>query len=124
MSNFVQNSIQFSADCFQNNGLCVITPESFLFLDDAKEDAAIAQLHMECGKVVLIPDALNKGQTFLYHTSCDRITDVVNQIFQDALEELVHISQLDAEQTLGELCRRRVAMQYGECKAKVDGFSF
>jgi hypothetical protein len=124
MSNFVQNSTQFAADCAQDNGLCIITPENFLFLDDGKEDAAIDHLQMECGKIVLIPDAVNKGQTFLYHMSCDRITDVVNQIFQDALEESVSIAQADAEQTLGELCRWRVAMPCDECKLKVEGFSF
>jgi hypothetical protein len=79
---------------------------------------------MECGKVLLIPDAVNKGQTLLYHTSCDRITDVVKQIFQNALEELVCISQLNAEQTLGELYRRRVAMHLDDCKAKIEAFSF
>ena len=124
MSNFVRNSPHFAADCVQDNGLCIVAQENFLFLVNGKEDAAIDCLQRDCGKVVLIPDTLDQGQAFLYHTSCERITDVVNQIFQGELEEPVSVSRLDAEQTLGELCRRCVTMPYDDCKLRVEGFSF
>lgn len=124
MSKFVQNSIQFSADCVQDNGLCKVALDNFLFLDDGKEPAAIDRLEKECGKVVLIPDSSNKGQSFLYYTSCERMNDAVNQVFRDHLEAPASVSRLDAEMTLGELHRRRITMSYDECRAKVKGFSF
>ncbi len=124
MGNFVQNSSQFSADCVKDNGLCLITPAHFLFLGDSREDEAIAELQRECGNIVLIPDATNQERTLLYHMSCERITDVVQQIFQDALEAPVTVSHLDAEMTLGELCRRPVVLPYEECRQKVDAYSF
>lgn len=124
MSKFVQNPIHFSADCVQDNGLCMITQENFLFLDDGTEHMAIDHLQRKCGKVVLIPDTSNKGQAFLYHTSCERMTDVVNQIFQDYLEPPASVSQADAEMTLGELHRQCVTMSYEDCRVKVEGFSF
>jgi hypothetical protein len=98
--------------------------DNFLFLDDGKEHAAIDYLEKECGKVVLIPDSSNKGQSFLYYTSCERMNDAVNQVFRDHLEAPASVSRLDAEMTLGELHRRRITMSYDECRAKVKGFSF
>lgn len=124
MTSFVQNPIQFAADCVPNNGLCMVAPENFLFLDDGKEDAAIDYLERKCGKVVLIPDASNKAQALLYHTSCERMTDVVQQIFQDDLQAPASVSRLDPEMTLGELHRRCVKMSYSDCKAKVQAFGF
>jgi hypothetical protein len=35
---------------------------------------------------VIIPDMSCEGQALLYHTSCQRMTDVVTQIFQNCLE--------------------------------------
>jgi hypothetical protein len=124
MSKFIKNSIQFSADCVQDNGLCKVDLDNFLFIDDGKELAAIDRLERECGKVVVIPDSSNKGQAFLYYTSCERMSDAVNQIFQDHLEAPASVSRLDAEMTLGELLRRSVTMSYDDCRAKVKGFSF
>lgn len=124
MGKFIQNSISFSADCVQDNGLCKVDLDNFLFLDDGKETAAIDRLERECGKVVLIPDSSNKGQAFLYYTSCERMNDAVNQIFHDHLEAPASVSRLDAEMTLGELHRRRITMSYDECRSKVKGFSF
>jgi hypothetical protein len=124
MTNFVQNPIQFAADCVPANGLCAVAPENFLFLDDGKEDTAIDYLERKCGKVVLIPDASNKGQALLYHTSCERMADVVQQIFAADLQAPVSVSRLDPEMTLGELHRRGVKMSYADCKTKVQAFSF
>lgn len=124
MSRFVENSTQFSADCARQNGRCRVVRENILFLDDGKELAAVDQLQRKCGHVVVIPDLSLKGKALLYHTSCERMTDLVNQIFQNCLESPVSLPQSNAEMTIGELHRRAVTISYDECKAKVSGFSF
>ena len=124
MSPFVANPVDFSADCARENGQCVVVREQFLFLDDGKEQAAIAHLQTKCGHVVIIPDASDKGRALLYHTGCGRMTDVVNQIFQDDLEAPASLPQYASEMTVGELHRRCVTIPYDDCKAKVEGFSF
>ena len=124
MSQFVENSIHFAAECVRQNGQCRIVRENILFLDDGKELAAIDQLQRKCGHVVIIPDGAFKGKALLYHTSCERMTDVVNQIFQDCLESPVRLPQFNLEMTVGELHRRRVTISYDDCRAKVSGFRF
>jgi hypothetical protein len=124
MSHFVTNPVDFSAECLRENGQCVVVRENILFLDDGKEPAAIAHLQMKCGYVAIIPDTSNEGQALLFHTSCQRMTDVVRQIFQDSLEAPATLPQHDSEMTVGELHRRRVTLPYDECKIKVEEFSF
>lgn len=102
----------------------MIDRENILFLDDGKEHAAIAHLQMKCEHVVIIRDTLDKEQALLYHTSCQLMIDVVNQVFQDYLEAPVSLSQHFSEMTVGELHRRCVAISYDDCKVKVEGFSF
>jgi hypothetical protein len=124
VSRFVENSTQFSADCARQNGRCRVVRENILFLDDGKELAAVDQLQKKCGHVVVIPDVSFKGKALLYHTSCERMSDVVSQIFRDCLESPERLPQSNAEMTVGVLHRRSVTISYDECKAKVDGFSF
>ena len=124
MSQFVENSVQFGAECVRQKGHCQVARENILFLDDGKELAAVDQLQRKCGHVVIIPDVSAKGKALLYHTSCDRMTDVVNQIFQDCLESTVSLPQFNSEMTIGELHRQRVAISYADCRARVDGFRF
>jgi fibrillarin-like rRNA methylase len=124
MSDFVTNPIEFSAECVRDNGQCVVDRKNIIFLDDAKESAAIAQVQEKCGYVVIIPDTSNQGQALLYHTSCQRMTDVVSQIFQDSLQAPVSLPQQFSEITVGELHRRRVTLPYDDCKLRVAGFSF
>ena len=124
MSKFVQNPIHFAADCVHDNGLCPVVRENFIFLNDGKEHMAIDHLQRKCGEVVIIPDTSNKEQAWLYHTSCERMTDVANQIFQDHLKSPASVPQPDAEMMVGELHRQSVTMSYDDCRAKVEGFSF
>lgn len=124
MSRFVTNPTGFSADCAREQGECTVERENIVFLDDGEEPAAIARLQERCGRVVIIPDATSRGQAFLYHTSCQRMTDVVRQIFEDALESPASLPQHYSEMTVGELHRRRLNIPYDDCKRKVDGFGF
>lgn len=124
MRMYLKNSLDFSADCAHTQGQCVVARENILFLDDGKEHIAIELLQEKCGIVVITPDASNQGQAWLYHTSCDRMTDVVTQIFQDHLQAPTSIHQSDSEMMVGELHRCRIDIAYSDCRARVDGFSF
>lgn len=124
MSKYVQNPTHFAAECVRQDGHCRIARENILFLDDGKEHIAIEHLQRRCGSVVIIHDASDKRQSLLYHTSCERMTDVVHQIFQDHLGAPASLPQPASEMSLGELHRRCVSISYEDCKAKVQGFSF
>ena len=124
MSRFVENPTDFSAECQRQDGQCVITRENILFLDDGKELAAVDHLQRSCGFVVIVPDMSYEGKALLYHTSCQRMTDVVTQIFQDCLEAPVSLPQHALEMTLGELHRRCITISYDDCRARVEGFDF
>lgn len=121
MSRFIENPTDFSAECTCKAGLCAIARENFLFLDDGNELTAVGRLQTKCGHVVIIPDASDKA--VLYHTSCQRMSDVVSQIFEDAIGAPASLPHApSAEMTLGALYRRRVAISYEHCRAKVEGF--
>jgi hypothetical protein len=124
MSHFVTNPVDFSAECVREGGQCTVVIENFIFLDDGEEPAAIAYLQDNCGHVVIIPDTSNDGQVLLYHTSCQRMTDVVNQIFQDSLEAPTSLPQHFSEMSVGELQRRCVTVRYDDCRVKVEAFGF
>jgi hypothetical protein len=124
VSHFVENSVQFAAECVRRNGQCRVVRENILFLDDGKELAAVDQLQRKCGHVVIIPDVSLKDKALLYHTSCDRMTDVVNQIFEGCLEPPVRLPQFNSEMTIGELHRRGIDISYADCRARVEGFRF
>lgn len=124
MNTFVENPVHFAADCACRGGRCRIDRENILFLDDGNELAAVDHLQMKCGHVVIVPDASDRGRAWLYHTSCDRMTDVVEQIFQDCLEAPASFPQPASEMSIGELQRRCVTLSYADCRAKVDGFGF
>jgi len=124
MSDFVTNPTEFSAECARESGRCTVDRKNILFLDDGEESGAIAHLRMKCGYVIVIPDASNKDRALLYLTSCQRMTDVVSQIFEGSLEALTSLPQRPTEMTLGELHRRCITMPYDECKARVEHFSF
>lgn len=124
MSQFVENPADFSAECRAQNGRCTVVRENVIFLDDGNELAAVDRLQWKCGYVVIVPDISVEGKALLYHTSCQRMTDVVEQIFQDSLEAPVSLPQHAPEMTLGELRRRCVTMSYDDCRARVEGFDF
>lgn len=124
MRTYVENPIHFAAECVRKDGRCVIVRDNILFLDDGSDLAAVDHLHRKCGHVVIVPDASDRAKALLYHTSCDRMADVVKQIFRECLEAPVSLPQLDAEMTVGELHRRRVTMSYDDCRATVEGFDF
>ncbi len=124
MSQFVENSTDFSADCMRQHGRCVVVRENILFLDDGKELDAVDRLQWKCEYVVIIPDMSYKGKALLYHTSCRRMTEVVKQIFQDCLGAPLSLPQRASEQTIGELYRRCVTISYDDCRARVEGFDF
>ena len=124
MSKFVKNPREFAADCAWKDGQCEILRGNFLFLDDGNELAAISQLQTRCGHVVIIPDASGKEQAMLYHTSCHRMSDVVEQIFQHHLEPPASVRRGASEMTVGELYRRSVTVSYDHCREMVAGFSF
>lgn len=125
MSPFVENPADFSAECRCRGGRCMIARENFLFLDDGNELAAVGRLQTRCGHIVIIPDASARGRAVLYHTSCQRMTDVVSQIFRDALGAPATLPQAaSAEMTLGALYRRPLTLPYERCRAKVEGFAF
>jgi hypothetical protein len=123
MTRFVENPIEFSADCVRQHGKCEVVLENFLFIDRGNELAAIDRLLRKCGHVVIIPDGPDEAQALLYHTSCQRMTDVVSQIFQDSLGSPASLPQASQEMTVGELFRRKVTLSYGRCREKVEGFA-
>ena len=124
MSQFVQNPTDFSAECMQCNGQCAVARENIVFLDNGKEFAAVDHLQWKCGHAVIIPDISHKEKALLYHTSCQRMTDVVKQIFPDCLEAPVSLPQHESEMTLGEPHRLCVTISYDDCRARVDSFDF
>jgi hypothetical protein len=124
MTSFVKNPVDFAADCARENGQCVVARENFVFLKDGNEPAAIKELQMKCGRVVFVPDKARKGSTLLYHTSCQRMTDVVTRIFKDALGAPASLPLGATEMTVGELYRRPVAISYEGCRSKVENFAF
>ena len=124
MSQFVENPTDFSAECVRQNGRCIVVRENILFLDDGKELAAVDHLQSKCGYVVIIPDMSYRGKALLYHTSCQRMTDVIKQIFQDCQEAPVSLPQRASEMTIGELHRRCVTISYDDCRVRVEGFCF
>jgi hypothetical protein len=124
MTKFVRNPTDFAAECARQNGQCVVARENFLFLKDGDEPAAVKELQMECGHVVVIPDASRKGQALLYHTSCRRMTDVVSQIFEKHLGAPASLPATASEMTVGELYRRSVTISYDRCRSKVKEFDF
>lgn len=124
MSDFKKNPTDFSAMCARSGGECTVERENILFLDDGEETAAVAHLQLKCGNVVITPDPSNPKQAVLYHTSCQRMTDVVEQIFQSDLQEPESLPQQAVEMSLGEVHRHSVGIPYDECKVKVAEFSF
>lgn len=122
MNAFVENPTDFAAECARLKGRCPVSPANFVFLDEGDELAAVDRLQRKCGSVVIIPDP--SGRALLYHTSCQRMTDLVRQIFEDELGAPARLPHADREMTLGELHRRRVAASYAHCRAKVADFSF
>ncbi len=124
MNQFVQNSTDFSVECQRHSGLCEISQENILFLDDGNEDDAVNRLQLECRYIVVIPVLSSKNEAMLYHTGCHRMTDVVRQIFQDNLKLPVSLPQYDLEMTLGELHRHSLVISYSDSKARVERFSF
>lgn len=124
MSHFAKNPSDFSATCQCRDGECVVSRDNILFLDGGEELAAVDLLQRECGRVVVIPDLSSEEKSLLYHTSCQRMTDVVLQIFEGCLEEPTRLPQYNSELSLGELHRRAVSIPYGDCRARVDGFDF
>lgn len=120
----VHNPIHFAAECVQQEGRCAIARDNIVFLEDGDEVAAVNLLNMKCGRVVIIPDTADKGRAILFHTSCDRMTDAVRQIFRSDLGAPASVPQAAAEMTVGELHRRRVAISFDECRTRVDGFGF
>ncbi len=124
MSQFVENPTDFSVACLRRNGRCRVARENILFLDDGNEFAAVDHLQVKCEHVVIIPDRSHSGMALLYHTSCQRMTDVLEQIFQDCLEAPVSFPQRASEMTLGEMHRRCVTISYDDCRVRVEGFGF
>ena len=124
MSQFVENSTDFSAECLLQMGRCRVDRKNILFLDDGNQHAAVDRLQRKCGYVVIIPDVSCKEKALLYHTSCQRMTDVVKQIFQDCLEAPVSFPQRASEMTIGEMLRRCVTISYHDCKVRVKDFGF
>ncbi len=124
MSQLVENPTDFAAECLRQNGRCMVVRENILFLDDGKELAAVDHLQWKCGYVVILPDMSYEGKALLYHTSCQRMTDVIKQIFQDCLEAPESLPQRASEMTIGELHRRCVTISYDDCRARVEGFDF
>ena len=82
MSQFAENPTDFSAECRRQDGRCAVVRENVIFLDGGTELDAVDHLQWRCGYVVIIPDMSYKGKALLYHTSCQRMTDVVKLIFQ------------------------------------------
>lgn len=124
MSQFVDNATDFSVECMCKKGRCRVNRKNILFLDDGNQPAAVNHLQWQCGYVVIVPDTTRQEKALLYHTSCQRMTDVVNQIFPECLEAPVSFAQHGSEMTLGELHRRGVALSYDDCRKRVEHFDF
>jgi hypothetical protein len=124
MGTFAQNPVHFASDCAVQGGRCVVARENVIFLDDGSELAAVDSLQMRCGRIVIVPDSAGRAQAWLYHTSCDRMTDVVEQLFPDCLGAPARFPQPASEMTVGELLRRRISIPYDDCRARVEGFDF
>ncbi len=124
MSQFVENSTDFAADCRRHGGRCPVVRENILLLDDGDEFAAVSRLQRKCGYVVIIPDTAHDEKALLYHFSCQRMTDVVKQIFHGCMEAPTSFPQQASEMSLGELYRRGITMPYDDCKARVEAFDF
>jgi hypothetical protein len=121
VSRFVDNSVEFAAECKYRGGHCAVLRKNILFLDDAREIAAVDCIQAKCGHVVIIPDS---SGALLYHTSCARMTDVVNQIFPDCLGAPVSLPYAAPEMSVGELQRHHVGIPYVDCQARVRDFDF
>ena len=124
MGRFVENPVQFAADCACREGRCVIDRDNFLFLDDGDDLAAVDRLQSRCGNVVIAPDPSDRRRALVYHTSCDRMSDVVGQIFLGHLGTPESLPQADPEMSIGALYRRGVAIAYDDCRARVARFPF
>lgn len=125
MNRYVENPADFSAECTCRGGVCKVARENFLFLDDGNELAAVGRLQSRCGHVVIIPDEPGGTRAVLYHTSCQRMSDVVHQIFREALEAPSSLPHAPSgEMTLGALYRRGIAIAYDHCKTRVARFGF
>ena len=124
MSQFVENSTDFGAECLRHKGRCKVVRENILFLDNGNELAAVDHLQWKCWDVVIVPDMSYQEKVLIYHTSCQRMTDVVKQVFQDCLEVPVSLPQRTSEMTVGELHRRCATISYADCRLRVEGFSF
>ncbi len=124
MDQFRENRTDFSVECQHQDGQCEMIRENILFLGEENELAAVERLQMKCGYVVITPDMSHKGKALLYHSSCQRMTDVVTRIFEDCLEAPASFAQPISELTLGELYRRSVTISYDDCRVKVDDFRF
>ena len=124
MTKFVENPVHFGAECERQNGKCAVVRENILFLDNSEEHVAINFLQKKCGHVVIMPDNSDNSHALLYHTSCERMTDVVSRIFQDQLGTPARLPQSASDMTVGELHRRSVSISYADCRQKVQGFRF
>jgi hypothetical protein len=124
MTCFIDNPVHFSADCMRHDGRCAVGRENFLFMEDGQEISAIDRLQNKCGYVAVIPDASGARGAWLYHTSCPRMTDAVEQIFSGCLTASQSVPQSTSEMTVGEIRRRGITMSYADCIARVDRFRF
>ena len=124
MSVFVKNSTDFGADCARTDGECMVVRDNIIVLDEAHEHLAIDRLQRRCGSVVIIPDGADDKRAWLYHTSCKRMADVVERIFDGHLHTASAVAQPDAEMMIGELHRRQVGLPLHDCRSRVDGFDF
>lgn len=124
MTPFVDNPVDFAADCACHGGRCRIARDDFLFLDDGREIAAVDWLQRRCGHVAVIAGTAAGADARLYHTSCRRMSDAVERIFAGRLGVPERLPQAWAEMTVGELHRRRVALSFDACRSRVDAFDF
>jgi hypothetical protein len=124
MPRFADNPVHFSADCTRHEGRCAIDRKNFLFLEDGQEISAIDRLQNRCGYVVLVPDSANPRGAWLYHTSCPRMADVVEQVFSGCLSASQSVPQRTSEMSVGETHRRCVTLSYADCIARVNRFAF
>lgn len=122
MSRFVENPTDFAADCVRQAGKCAVVREHFLFIDNGNELLAVDQLLRRCGHVVIIPDGTGESRALLYHTSCQRMTDAVSQIFQEFLGTPTGLPHASQEMSVGEFFCRKVALPYHRCRATVESF--
>lgn len=122
MTRFVENPVDFAADCVRQDGKCAVVRENFLFIDNGNELLAVDKLLRKCGHVVIIPDGTGESQSILYHTSCQRMSDALNQIFPNALGNPTGLPHASQEMSVGEFFCRKVAMPYERCRKTVDSF--